>query len=91
MSSIVCMEQKYEKVRKMQIFSEFFYEGGENPCGLPDGVPAKKEFPPPEGTRTGYEGENETYIEASVENSGSILYDKEIRNKPRTRRTKRNV
>ena len=49
MSSIVCMEQKYEKVRKMQIFSEFFYEGGENPCGLPDGVPAKKEFPPPEG------------------------------------------
>ena len=23
-----------------------------------------------------YEGENETYIEASVENSGSILYDK---------------
>ena len=38
-----------------------------------------------------YEGENETYIEASVENSGSILYDKEIRNKPRTRRTKRNV
>ena len=47
MSSIVCMEQKYEKVRKMQIFSEFFYEGGENPCGLPDGVPAKKEFPPP--------------------------------------------
>ena len=34
MSSIVCMEQKYEKVRKMQIFSEFFYEGGENPCGL---------------------------------------------------------
>lgn len=42
MSSIVCMEQKYEKVRKMQIFSEFFYEGGENPCGLPDGVPAKK-------------------------------------------------
>lgn len=41
-------------------------------------------FPP-------YEGENETYIEASVENSSSILYDKEIRNKPRTRRTKRNV
>ena len=38
-----------------------------------------------------YEGENETYIEASVENSSSILYDKEIRNKPRTRRTKRNV
>lgn len=37
------------------------------------------------------EGENETYIEASVENSSSILYDKEIRNKPRTRRTKRNV
>ena len=53
MSSIVCMEQKYEKVQKMQIFSEFFYEGGENPCGLPDGVPAKKEFPPAEGTRTG--------------------------------------
>lgn len=41
--------------------------------------------------RSGYEGENETYIEASVENSSSILYDKEIRNKPRTRRTKRNV
>lgn len=39
----------------------------------------------------GYEGENETYIEASAENSGSILYDKEIRDKPRTRRTKRNV
>lgn len=38
-----------------------------------------------------YEGENETYIEASAENSGSILYDKEIRDKPRTRRTKRNV
>ena len=38
-----------------------------------------------------YEGENETYIEASVENSSSILYDKEIRNKPLTRRTKRNV
>jgi hypothetical protein len=40
---------------------------------------------------SGYEGENETYIEASAENSGSILYDKEIRDKPRTRRTKRNV
>ena len=38
-----------------------------------------------------YEGENETYIEASAENSGSILYDKEIRDKPRTRCTKRNV
>lgn len=38
-----------------------------------------------------YEGENETYIDVSVENSGSVLYDKEIRNKPRTRRTKRNV
>lgn len=36
-------------------------------------------------------GENETYIEASAENSGSVLYDKEIRDKPRTRRTKRNV
>lgn len=43
------------------------------------------------GEAVGYEGENETYIEASVENSSSILYDKEIRNKPRTRRTKRNV
>lgn len=44
------------------------------------------------GVKVGnYEGENETYIEASVENSSSILYDKEIRNKPRTRRTKRNV
>lgn len=42
-------------------------------------------------SRNNYEGENETYIEASVENSSSILYDKEIRNKPRTRRTKRNV
>lgn len=39
----------------------------------------------------GYEGENETYIEASAENSGSTLYDKEIRDKPRTRHTKRNV
>lgn len=38
-----------------------------------------------------YKGENETYIEASAENSGSVLYDKEIRDKPRTRRTKRNV
>ena len=38
-----------------------------------------------------YRGENETYIEASAENSGSVLYDKEIRDKPRTRRTKRNV
>lgn len=38
-----------------------------------------------------YEGENETYIEVSVENSGSVLYDKEIRGKPRMRRTKRNV
>ena len=45
----------------------------------------------PNSERQKYEGENETYIEASVENSGSILYDKEIRNKPRTRRTKRNV
>ena len=43
------------------------------------------------GRRALYEGENETYIEASAENSGSILYDKEIRDKPRTRRTKRNV
>ena len=34
MSSIVCMEQKYEKVRKMQIFSEFFYEGGEIPAAF---------------------------------------------------------
>ena len=38
-----------------------------------------------------YKGENETYIEASAENGGSVLYDKEIRDKPRTRRTKRNV
>lgn len=38
-----------------------------------------------------YEGENETYIEASAEDSGSILYNKEIRDKPRTRRTKQNV
>ena len=45
----------------------------------------------PEVVKTIYEGENETYIEASAENSGSILYDKEIRDKPRTRRTKRNV
>lgn len=45
----------------------------------------------PESQMPTYEGENETYIEASVENSSSILYDKEIRNKPRTRRTKRNV
>lgn len=45
----------------------------------------------PKRKRNLYEGENETYIEASVENSSSILYDKEIRNKPRTRRTKRNV
>lgn len=45
----------------------------------------------PGAVRREYEGENETYIEASVENSSSILYDKEIRNKPRTRRTKRNV
>lgn len=44
-----------------------------------------------EDNKPKYEGENETYIEASVENSSSILYDKEIRNKPRTRRTKRNV
>lgn len=42
-------------------------------------------------TLTKYEGENETYIEASAENSGSTLYDKEIRDKPRTRHTKRNV
>lgn len=45
----------------------------------------------PDPTIPLYEGENETYIEASAENSGSILYDKEIRDKPRTRRTKRNV
>lgn len=44
-----------------------------------------------DGVELLYEGENETYIEASAENSGSILYDKEIRDKPRTRRTKRNV
>lgn len=48
-------------------------------------------FFPHNRTLKKYEGENETYIEASVENSSSILYDKEIRNKPRTRRTKRNV
>lgn len=51
-----------------------------------------KKIPNPNGNKfVLYEGENETYIEASVENSSSILYDKEIRNKPRTRRTKRNV
>lgn len=48
-------------------------------------------FAPKKQRNHKYEGENETYIEASVENSSSILYDKEIRNKPRTRRTKRNV
>ena len=46
---------------------------------------------PAEEIVTSYEGENETYIEASAENSGSTLYDKEIRDKPRTRHTKRNV
>lgn len=50
-----------------------------------------KIYPADKGEEELYEGENETYIEASVENSSSILYDKEIRNKPRTRRTKRNV
>lgn len=55
-------------------------------------IPNIKKFPPPKYFKKNiYEGENETYIEASVENSSSILYDKEIRNKPRTRRTKRNV
>lgn len=35
----------------------------------------RKLFSPPDNLFI-YEGENETYIEASVENSGSILYDK---------------
>ena len=35
------MEQKYEKVRKMQIFSEFFYEGGE-PAGRPAEIGEKE-------------------------------------------------
>lgn len=48
-------------------------------------------FYPVNGSLVTYEGENETYIEASAENSGSTLYDKEIRDKPRTRHTKRNV
>lgn len=69
------------------------------PCLLLSALRAKaEETALPEGKRPGvtlqvemYEGENETYIEASAENSGSILYDKEIRDKPRTRRTKRNV
>lgn len=50
----------------------------------------RKLFSPPDNLFI-YEGENETYIEASAENSGSTLYDKEIRDKPRTRHTKRNV
>lgn len=49
------------------------------------------DHPAVSGTPRTYEGENETYIEASAENSGSTLYDKEIRDKPRTRHTKRNV
>ena len=52
----------------------------------------RKKSPPEMNEPAGnYEGENETYIEASAENSGSTLYDKEIRDKPRTRHTKRNV
>ena len=51
----------------------------------------RKLFSPPDNLFIPYEGENETYIEASAENSGSTLYDKEIRDKPRTRHTKRNV
>ena len=64
---------------------------------MPDGMPGELFFEENVGDGptvlddSDYEGENETYIEASVENSSSILYDKEIRNKPRTRRTKRNV
>lgn len=50
-----------------------------------------EKIPPPIIFGKKYEGENETYIEASAENSGSTLYDKEIRDKPRTRHTKRNV
>ena len=34
MSSIVCMEQKYEKVRKMQIFSEFFMKAAKIPAAF---------------------------------------------------------
>lgn len=52
-------------------------------------TPKKPTAPDPD--KATYEGENETYIEASAENSGSTLYDKEIRDKPRTRHTKRNV
>ena len=51
----------------------------------------KEFFPEVTDQQWNYEGENETYIEASAENSGSTLYDKEIRDKPRTRHTKRNV
>lgn len=55
------------------------------------GIWEAKNFAAESGMSGIYEGENETYIEASAENSGSTLYDKEIRDKPRTRHTKRNV
>lgn len=34
MSSIVCMEQKYEKVRKMQIFRSFFTKAAKIPAAF---------------------------------------------------------
>nr|DAL73060.1 MAG TPA: hypothetical protein [Caudoviricetes sp.] len=56
-----------------------------------DHIASSKKRPLDRPSGKNYEGENETYIEASAENSGSTLYDKEIRDKPRTRHTKRNV
>ncbi len=80
-----------------EIFIQLFRRPLEQEGRMPDGMPGELFFEENVGDGptvlddSDYEGENETYIEASVENSSSILYDKEIRNKPRTRRTKRNV
>ena len=68
--------------------SRYTTEGG-NCSGEKAGKARKKSGGHDKGRK--YKGENETYIEASAENGGSVLYDKEIRDKPRTRRTKRNV
>ena len=38
-----------------------------------------------------FKGDNETYIEGPTGNDDIILYDNQMRDRPRTRRTKRNV
>ena len=63
------------------------------PSDLPQAVrdALDKKYPGSFVEEAYFKGDNETYIEGPTGNDDIILYDNQMRDRPRTRRTKRNV